>query len=169
MKKNKTITKVLSLTYFSVFYKLTIFSCIFLFSNQLSAQCDLTCNDNVQITLDDDCYKEINADMILEGTYSPICEPFTVIVEATGGNFVTGDQIGQTINVSVTAANNNSCWGTIYVVDENAPVINCQTVTITCLDDPDEVDPPDVTDNCDDPVDLTFTESIEDNGCFGQF
>ena len=169
MKKNKTITKVFPLPYFSVFTKLILFSCLLFCSFVLKAQCDLVCNDNVQITLDEDCYREILPDMILEGTYSPICEPFTVIVEATGGNFVTGDQIGQTINVSVTASNNNFCWGTIHVVDQNAPVISCQTVTITCLDDPDDVDPPTVTDNCDASVDLTVTESIDENGCNGPF
>ncbi len=170
MKKNKTRTSVLCSSLFTVCLKLAFFSfLIFFIPNSSLAQCDLTCNDNVQVTLDDDCYKEITADMILEGTYDPICEPFTVIVEPTGGNFVTGDQIGQTVSVSVYSAGNNSCWGTIYVVDENAPVIQCQTVTITCLDDPDEVDDPEVTDNCDDAVDLNFVEDIDENGCIGQY
>ncbi len=169
MKKNKNRTTVLNYRYFSVYYKLVCFSCLMFFSFSASrAQCDLTCNDNVQISLDQDCYKEITADMILEGTYDPDCEPFTVIVENTGSNYVNGDHIGQTLTVSVTASNNNICWGSIFVVDENAPEIDCQTVTITCLEDPDDVGPPDVEDNCDDP-DLSYTETIVENGCSGQY
>jgi len=106
--------------------------------------------------------------MILEGTYGPECEPFTVIVEATGSNYVDGEQIGQTVNVAVYASNNNSCWGTITVVDENAPVIECLTISITCFEDPDDVADPIVTDNCDDP-DLSFVEDIDINGCNSQF
>jgi HYR domain/Secretion system C-terminal sorting domain/Cohesin domain len=170
MKKNKTKTSVLCNSLLSVCTKLAFYSfLVFFTTNPLLAQCDLTCNDNVQVTLDDDCFKEITADMILEGTYDASCEPFTVVVEVTGSNFVTGDQIGETVNVSVTAANNNTCWGTITVVDENAPVIECQTFTITCLDDPDDVADPDVSDNCDDPVDLSFVENIDENGCNGQY
>ena len=169
MKKDKTRTSGLLSYFYSVYQKLIYFSCVLFFPfNASFAQCDLVCNDNIQITLDDDCYREIDADMILEGTYSSICEPFTVIVESTGSNFVTGDDINQTINVSVTSANNNTCWGTIYVVDENAPVIQCQTVTITCLEDPDDVDDPIVEDNCD-PSSLTMVEDIDENGCFGQY
>lgn len=169
MKKNKTRTSVLQTSSSSVCLKLILFSCLSVFNVlNVNAQCDLACNNNILVALDEDCYKVVEPDDILEGTYEPICEPFTVVVAATGGNFVTGDQIGQTVSVSVYAANNNYCWGTITVVDQLPPVINCQTVTITCLDDPDDVAPPTVTDNCDDP-DLTVVENIVENGCFGQY
>ncbi len=170
MKKNKTRTTVLCPSLFAVCLKLVFFSCLFFFNSNLSqAQCDLVCNNNVQVALDDDCFKVIHPDDVLEGTYDLICQPFVVIVEATGGNFVTGDQIGQTVNVAVYAANNNSCWGTITVLDQTPPVIQCQTVTITCLEDPDDVDDPIVTDNCDNNFDLIMTENIDDFGCFGQY
>lgn len=169
MKKNEPRTSALSFLWLPVKLNRLFFSCLLFFiSNYALAQCDLTCNNNVQIALDEYCYKIVEPDDILEGTYPSFCEPFTVVVSATGGNFVTGDQIGQTVSVSVYSANNNSCWGTIYVVDQLPPVITCQTVTITCLDDPDDVAPPTVTDNCDDP-DISFVENIVENGCFGQY
>ncbi len=139
------------------------------FSNFSFGQCSLTCNFNVEISLDANCYSEVTPDDILEGTWDISCEPFTVVVSETGGNYVTGNQIGQTVSVTITASGGNSCSGTILVNDYIAPVINCQTSTISCFDDPSIVTAPEVDDNCDSGATLTYTEQIQDLGCTGAF
>ncbi|MFT5167383.1 MAG: hypothetical protein ACI8P3_002620, partial [Saprospiraceae bacterium] len=139
------------------------------FSSSSFGQCSLNCNSNVQISLDENCYAEVTPDDILEGTWDISCEPFTVIVSGTGGNYVTGNQLGQTVSVTVYASSGNSCSGTILVSEYIAPVINCQPATISCFDDPANVGPPTVTDNCDGNPTLTYTEQIQDLGCNGAF
>jgi type IX secretion system substrate protein/HYR domain-containing protein len=137
--------------------------------SSLYGQCSLTCNSNVQISLDQNCYAEVTPDDILEGSWDISCEPFTVVVSGTGTNYVTGNQLGQTVSVTIYAATGNSCTGTILVSEYLAPVINCQPSTISCFDDPATVSPPTVTDNCDGDPTLTYTEQVQDLGCNGAF
>ena len=138
------------------------------YSNSSFTQCSLFCNPSVQISLDDNCFAEVTPDDILEGSWDASCEPFTVVVSATGGNFVTGAQIGQTVTVTVTAATGNSCSSSIIVSDYLAPTFsNCQAVSISCFDNPDNVNAPNATDNCDGNVSLSYTDQTQDNGCNG--
>ena len=46
-------------------------------------------------------------------------------------------------------ASGNSCWSYLTVEDKEPPEIQCNTVTIPCTEDADNVPPPPVTDNCD--------------------
>ena len=62
----------------------------------VSAQCTLSCNNLVQVSLDQDCASEINPDMILEGNVALICPNGNLQVQAKinniwvpgAGNFV---------------------------------------------------------------------------------
>ncbi len=139
------------------------------FGNNLSGQCSLVCNQGGQVSLDENCFAEVTPDDILEGSWDPSCEPFTVVVSATGGNFVTSNQLGQTVSVTITSASGNSCSGSLLVSDYLAPVINCQSTTISCFDNPDDVPAPTAFDNCDGSVSLTFTEQTQSLGCNGPF
>ncbi|MFN7327793.1 MAG: HYR domain-containing protein, partial [Chitinophagales bacterium] len=107
-----------------------------------SAQCSLTCNNLVQISLDEDCSVTLNEDMILEGTYNQYCPNGNFQVQAkinnvwvpASGNFVaTSAHIGQTISVRVRDLNSgNMCWGYILVEDKLVPEIECEDIYTTC-------------------------------------
>ncbi|MCK6692177.1 MAG: hypothetical protein L6Q97_08760, partial [Thermoanaerobaculia bacterium] len=97
----------------------------------------LTCNDLVQVSLDQNCQAVVTPDMILEGTY--FCfDDYTVTVTGLSGvpnygNTVSGANIGQTLKVTVKhLVSGNTCWGRIYVEDKLAPVLECSPVTISC-------------------------------------
>lgn len=95
---------------------------ISLFSyNSINAQA-LACNDNIQISLDEDCEAEITADLILEGS-GPVNEAdYTISISNNLGSIVTTPG-----NYSVTItlnATGNSCWGNIKVEDKLAPKID---------------------------------------------
>ncbi len=145
----------------------TVALCIFTAATAFG-QCSLNCNTSVAVALGPDCSAVIEPDDILEGTLLPECAPYTVNVIATGSNMVTGAQLGQTLMVSVTNGAGNVCMGSITVLDEINPTIQCQSVTISCFDDPDAVAAPTASDNCGSIASLTFTETEQDLGCGGQ-
>ncbi len=95
------------------------------------AECNtsvVTCNDNVQLSLDQTCSIDITPDMILEGGCDDIYYSVEIFDEAgiALGNTITGDQVGQTVSVHVThLESGNYCWGTISVEDKLAPTIEC--------------------------------------------
>ncbi len=88
----------------------------------------VSCNDNLQISLDQNCEITLTPDMILEGG----CDDsyYTVaIIDADGnpaGNVIDGSYVNQTITVRVTHNDSgNYCWGTISIEDKIAPEIEC--------------------------------------------
>ncbi|MEM9548589.1 MAG: T9SS type A sorting domain-containing protein [Bacteroidota bacterium] len=97
----------------------------------------IVCNDEVQVSLDEECMEIVTADMILEGGPYACFDEYTVEIEDNQGNsygnVVTGDNIGQELIVRVTDPNNNSCWGEL-VVEDKAPVfLDCIEVVTTCF------------------------------------
>jgi len=99
----------------------------------------IACNDEVQVSLDEDCMEIVTADMILEGGPYACYDEYTVEIEdANGnnyGNTVTGDNIGQELTVTVTGPNNNSCWGKLVVEDKAPAFLDCIDVVTTCFGD----------------------------------
>jgi hypothetical protein len=108
----------------------------------LSAQCSLTCNNLVQVSLDEDCSVEINDDMILEGNPAQYCPNGNFQVQAkignswlpASGNFVANNShVNQTIQVRVRDLNSGQiCWGYIKVEDKLAPQVDCEDIFIPC-------------------------------------
>ncbi|MFN4081288.1 MAG: HYR domain-containing protein, partial [Saprospiraceae bacterium] len=106
---------------------------------RVSAQCSLTCNNLVQISLDQSCEAEILPDMIAEGNG---CPNGNLHVQArinnqwvpASGNFVaTAAHINQTLQVRVRdAVTGNFCWGMLKVEDKLPPQISCTNITIPC-------------------------------------
>jgi len=99
----------------------------------------LACNDNVQISLDEDGCVEVLADMILEGgPYGCYDDYIVEILNQFGfpaGNTVCCNNVGQTKTVRVTdPATGNKCWGTITVMDKLPPVIACADINISCTE-----------------------------------
>lgn len=99
----------------------------------------IVCNDEVQISLNEECMEIVTADLILEGGPYSCYDEYTVEIEDDNGNsygnVVTGDNIGQNLTVRVTGPNNNSCWGKLTVEDKAPAQLDCIDVTTTCFGD----------------------------------
>jgi len=108
-------------------------------NNVTTAQCNMICNDLVQISLDEDCELELLPDMILEGNGCPNGN-FQVQAKISGawtpasGNFVvTSAHINLTLEVRVRdLISGNSCWGYAHIEDKLAPVLECEDVFLNC-------------------------------------
>ncbi|MCB0642531.1 MAG: hypothetical protein KDC44_12870, partial [Phaeodactylibacter sp.] len=112
--------------------------------NQGSGQCSMSCNNNLNVSLSSTCQQEITADLIVEA--APNCDPstpdaFAITVYNSFGTLplptspvVTNAQIGQTLSVKAThLSSGNSCWGSITIYDQLAPVITCPpNQTVSC-------------------------------------
>jgi hypothetical protein len=114
----------------------------------------LSCNDLVQISLDQNGEAIVGADDILEGGPYGCYDDYIVdVLNSFGfsiGNEVDCDNIGTTWGVMVTdPETGNKCWGEIVVEDKLAPVINCVDYTISCTEDYMAIPFPDADDNCD--------------------
>jgi subtilisin-like proprotein convertase family protein len=97
----------------------------------------LACNDNVQVSVNENCQAFIGTDMILEGGPYGCYDDYIVAVEGYGSGFggvtIDNDAIGETLSVTVTdPETGNSCWGTISVEDKIPPTIECRDVVIMC-------------------------------------
>ena len=130
----------------------------------------MSCNNNINISVGPDCMSEITPDMILEGSQS--CEDdFEVqIMTNTGqnlGNTTTVAMLGNTYNVRVYhLPTNNFCWGSITVEDKADPTFACPVVPIQieCFANFDAVPAPIAMDNCDpNPSVSLVDESINDS------
>ena len=108
-------------------------------SNSVTAQCNMICNDLVQISLDQDCETEILPDMILEGNGCPNGN-FQVQAKIGGiwtpavGNFVaTSAHINLLLQIRVRdLTSGNSCWGNARIEDKLAPGLTCEDITLNC-------------------------------------
>lgn len=82
---------------------------------------NLSCNDNVQLSLGADCETEVNEDMILEGTVNggfTYIELTDELGDLISGMTLSKEHVGQTIKTKVIyscGGVSNSCWGTISV------------------------------------------------------
>ena len=141
----------------------------------LSAQ---VCNNQVSISLDEDCSELITPDMVLEGTYD--FDNFVVTLETISGisvpNPVNASHLGHTYIATVTDTTlNSSCWGYIVIEDNLPPQIQCVNLSLPCLL-PDfspeylvnELDivfgQPAVFDNCSNPVPV-YSDNWEYHDC----
>ena len=110
----------------------------------------LACNDEVQISLDENCEAVVNADMILEGgPYSCYNDYSVEIFSQMPSDFAgaVGD-VQQPLEgpgsywVGVYNAAGNNCWGHITVLDKLPPNLECRDVTVSCVDGPESVTEP---------------------------
>ncbi|MCC6410527.1 MAG: T9SS type A sorting domain-containing protein [Saprospiraceae bacterium] len=138
----------------------------------------MACNDNIQVSLNEDGIALILPDLILEGTYTE--QFYTVMITTQTGvpvpNPVTCANVGQTLKVKVLdICNGNSCWGTIMVEDKLDPVLVCSDVFTNCAVTnltPAYLDGvlgfanvyPNVTDNCEIET-LTYADTWFDLNC----
>ena len=116
------------------------------------ADCSLGCH-GAQVSLGEDCTAEVTVAMVGETTQCPNGQ-FTVYVYTLSGDTipnatVTYAQTGMTLIASVyDNISGNSCWSYITVQDKMKPVIECEDMTVSCLDLLN-YEGPTATDNCD--------------------
>ncbi len=131
----------------------------------------MSCNDNLQISLQDNCELELTADMLLEGDFDSY-NVFTI--EIYDGPLLIDNPITDaysneelTFKVINTCAN-NYCDGTIVVEDKLAPVIDCPAAvtTIACTTNANTIPAPTAMDNCDGVITPALVgTNTEDLGC----
>ena len=94
----------------------------------------LRCNDHVNVTVDENCMIQFNADMLLEGDNFGCFDCFVLTPEVIFSN----DIVGNKVDVSVTdPISGNSCWSSIVVEDKNDPTLSCDVCTNPTVSDPD--------------------------------
>lgn len=116
-----------------------------------SQDCSLGCH-GAQVSLGADCTAEVTVAMVGETTQCPGGD-FTVYVYTLTGDtipnaIVTYDQVGMTLIASVyDNISENSCWSYITVQDKMRPTIECEDMTVSCLDLLN-FEGPEASDNC---------------------
>lgn len=158
---------------------------LFIFQNQLSAQCTMACNGTTpenasQISMLANCEVVIVPDDILEGADSCMTNKIIEIRADGVGLVVRGedrvvfngrDFLDRTMTVKVMDAAGTSCWGYLAVKDKLAPQLECLDTEILCNEDasPNNTGYPIITENCDEDVDITYTDTFIENDCNSPF
>jgi len=152
--KNKNFTPTVN-TVISKAYVVLLFLFTFGFVQNSFAQtqdCPLSCNDLVQVSLNNTCDAVITPEMVIEGENDNVQCNYKIYKVLNKNNVLVGtanlngswtldgDLLlnGQTYTVEVgfNPAINNVCWGKILVEDKIAPTIRClDTVYVPCSED----------------------------------
>ena len=101
---------------------------------------DITCNDLVHISLDENCEAIVGADQILEGNNYGCYDNYIVTFANTGLPVIlNGTHAGNTYEVMVTNPAGIACWGYILVEDKLIPDLVCSNddITVRCDEDTD--------------------------------
>ena len=126
-----------------------------------NATTTLACNNHVNVSVDENCSVDLNADMFLEGGPYKCYDEY--VLEFTDDNGVVvdledlflPDYINQQFVFSVTdPETGNKCWGTVLFEDKLAPIIECRNISVLCGDDIPE-EPAPAFDN--EPFSMAFT------------
>jgi len=91
----------------------------------------MACNDDVNISMDENCEVQLLADMILEGNVYGCFDDYILEISGVTGTIITEPG---TYTVTVTDPDTgNSCWSTITVEGKAIPTIDC-SVALCPLD-----------------------------------
>ncbi len=143
-----------------------------LFSFSANAQCTVSCNGSVSLSLNANGEAVVTPEILLN---DPDCDPndFTVSISVNGsniGNTLTCAHIGElAVATAIQTATGNSCWSYVQVHDYLPPQISCTDTIIPCnaASVPDSIGYPVATDNC--AVftnnDFTFQDDVTDLPC----
>jgi len=105
----------------------------------------LACNDDVQVSVNENCQAVLTADMILEAgedntEYSLMVMngtiPLSDLDSGNTNNFVVGENfIGIELTVRVIEnTTDNFCWGAFTMEDKAAPSLDCSDLSIACTE-----------------------------------
>ncbi|MBK8955134.1 MAG: T9SS type A sorting domain-containing protein [Saprospiraceae bacterium] len=142
---------------------------------------ELACNDEIQVSLDENCSATIGADELLSGGPYRCFDDYRIIVQdwITGqvidrnpnlrGSQVGIQDIGREFKVTVIdTITGNSCWGHAVVEDKIAPQLICARDTcVPCgstLTTPFYMGTPTVIENCGG-ASLSYADKVEQGGC----
>ncbi|MFK7984193.1 MAG: hypothetical protein AB8G86_29735 [Saprospiraceae bacterium] len=122
---------------------LLFFVCFFAFYS--NGQCSMSCDDEIQVSLNNECEAEITYQMILrDPDNSNICNPngptaYKVVImdedgiEIPSSPVITCEYVGRTLLVKVKHwYSGNSCWSKVVVEDKIAPRVSCEPVELWC-------------------------------------
>ena len=148
----------------------------------LHAQCTLVCNNPLpsaplNAAVDENCEAVLTADMILEDPGA--CPGIKILEVRTLAGFlivsgpepvvVPSSYLGNTLGVTVIDANTwNECTGYLKANDNLPPLfLSCPDVVVNCIEstDPSYVGYPEVEDNCDADVTLTYSQTQTGPDC----
>ncbi len=144
-------------------------------------ECYLGCADSVQVSLGTGCMAEVIPEMLATAMHLTCPNGPKKVEILQDGNiiptnpFVDQSHVGQSFQVRVIdSLTNNSCWGSIIVLDKTAPIINCEDDTLACgVQDISPDNPlfgyPTVMDNCPGTVALTYEDNVVRNPCVAGF
>lgn len=94
---------------------------------------NITCNNLVNINLDENCEATVGADQVLEGNNYGCYDDYMVTFADTGLPLIlNGSHIGNTYDVMVVGPAGLPCWGSIFVEDKLIPALVCTDVTVRC-------------------------------------
>ncbi len=150
--------------------------------NTTTAQvyCTMVCNDNLNISVGNECSVTILYDQILEdGDNSRSCTPngyqaFTIDVMDENLNVIPTsptipyEYVGRTLTVKVKHwATGNNCWATVNLMDKIAPRLTCPAdVSITCTESTDpSVTGQAIISDCGSGSSLTYEDVYSDLDC----
>ncbi|MBK9255733.1 MAG: T9SS type A sorting domain-containing protein [Saprospiraceae bacterium] len=105
-----------------------LLSLLVLFSTGYSYGQTMACNDQVNVSLNEDCEARITPLMILEGESINLALNSTVKVSGIPTSVPYSHPVVTTpgfYSVTVTSPQGNSCWGNMLVEDKLPPVVNC--------------------------------------------
>ncbi len=167
MKISKILSRVLS--WWSV-------GVMLMWSVQMSAQCSLVCNDDIQISLFGNNNLTISPEMLLINP-SVNCPngDFTIeVFDELGNNLgdqVNPDYLNQQLTYNIfDSITENYCEGSLTLVDQIPPVVSCQNIFLPCYGDfsPELIGFPSVSDNIDElsEGDLNYSDVFTDLDCF---
>ncbi|MCC7027462.1 MAG: HYR domain-containing protein, partial [Saprospiraceae bacterium] len=117
----------------------------------IPSSAELVCNDQLNLSLDQNCSAVLNADMILEGGNHYCYNDYIITVKDASTNVPHPNRfnysdVGKCFIVTVTdPRSGNSCWGKVCIEDKQKPNIACPRDTIvTCIStiDPDDLGRP---------------------------
>lgn len=143
------------------------------------AQCTIQCLSNVEISLFNTNDLTLIPDMVVFDPYAN-CPggSFDIKVFDDNGNhtgdFVNYTMLGKAMTVEVEVPNQGvACFANLKVIDENGPVINCQTAFVMCADSisPSQIGYPTVTDNINQmsQANLAYTDALTEYPCYTIF
>lgn len=144
-------------------------------SGKMNAQCTVTCNSDVQVSLFNPSNFTVTYDMVLVNS-GQNCQGANFLVQIFNeagqniGNQVNASHIGVPLSVLITnTGNGNSCSANLSVVDDLPPVITCQNKFVSCSGDiaPSVIGYPSVSDNITplDASDLEYTDVYRPQTC----
>jgi hypothetical protein len=103
----------------------------------------LTCNDHINISVDNNCRVTLSADMFLEGNSYSCYTNYQINIWPFNSQANAINNVPQGVPLNIPAGDHtyeiidgtgNSCWGTFSVEDKLPPVISCN-----CVDDPTQI------------------------------